>query len=185
MIVHTPVEVAPGGQDDLPPATPAPVPEGSVALLEFRAAPLSRSLGYFQSQRFVIFGFCPGGAEVVWKDGHSSGFGTGGWRVFLEEIVPAARRHGIDLGGTNRVGTHVLWVDRQCGAVFAALREAAERSLAQLNGISPASRRCLCALLDCGSCPTTVCPECSGMIESSAPRPAVSTMTASIMDNKV
>src|SRR5690348_11120467 len=107
------------------------LPRGAVALVEFRAAAIEQGLAYFRAERFVIFGYCPGGGEVIWKDGDSSGFGTGGWRTFLEEIAPVARRYGINLGGVNSVGTHVLLVDRAKGAVYAAPRESAETFLAK------------------------------------------------------
>jgi hypothetical protein len=134
------------------------LPDGAVALTDLRAAAVEHGLGYFRSERFVIFGYCPGGGEVIWKDGHSSGFGTGGWRVFLEEIVPVAQRYGIGVGGVDSVGTHVLLIDRAQSAVYAVPRESAETFLAKINDVPLPTRPCLCALLDCRSCPVRTCP---------------------------
>lgn len=144
-------------------ASPTPVrevapPHGAVTLVEFRAAAVEHGLGYFRSERFVIFGYCPGGGEVIWKDGHSSGFGTGGWRMFLDEIAPAAQRYGISVGSANGAGTHVLLIDRTGDVVYVAPRESAEAFLARVNGVAPPTRRCLCALFDCRFCPVRTCP---------------------------
>jgi hypothetical protein len=134
------------------------LPKGAVALIEFRARAIERGLGYFRCERFVIFGYCPGGGEVIWKDGHSSGFGPGGWRMFLHEVAPIARRHGISLGDMTGPGTHVLVIDRAGDLVYAAPRESAEMLLAHVNGISPPRRPCLCGLLHCASCPVHTGP---------------------------
>ena len=138
-------------------APQGPPPEDSVELLELRGAAIAHRLGYFGSERIVIFGYCPGGGEVVWKDGRSSGFATGGWRVFLPEIAPLAALLGADLGDLSRVGTHVLLMDRGDGKVYAVRREAAEAFLARTCRIPPPSRPCLCALA-CGTCPIRGCP---------------------------
>lgn len=134
------------------------LPDGTVTLIEFRAAAVAQGLGYFRTERFVILGYCPGGGEVVWKDGHSSGFGTGGWRIFLEEIAPVSKRYGVNLGGVDRVGTHVLLIDRVQDTVYAMPRDSAETFLANINSIPLPKRPCLCALLDCRSCPVRTCP---------------------------
>src|SRR6185312_11333860 len=129
-----------------------PLPPGIIELAELHSVSIDRQLGYFRDERFVLFGYCPGGGEVVWKDGHSAGFGTGGWRTFLEEIAPLANRLGCSLGSATSAGTHVLLVDRARGTVYVAEREPAEEFLARIYGIPPPTRRCLCALMDCATC---------------------------------
>jgi hypothetical protein len=99
-------------------------------LVEFREVSVEHKLGYFGDDRFVLFGYAPEGGEVVWKDGRSYGFGTGGWQTFLEEIAPLAARHGADLGTLTAAGTHVLVMDRERGTLCTAPREAAEAFMA-------------------------------------------------------
>ena len=137
-------------------ALPARRMSASEELTELRGVTIEAKLGYFGSEDLVIFGYCPGGGEVVWKDGRSSGFGTGGWAIFLQEIVPLAARRGADLGGMSRVGTHVLLMNRSGGKIYVVRREAAEGFLAEACGVPPPTRRCLCAL-DCASCPMRGC----------------------------
>src|SRR5690242_2592893 len=129
------------------------LPAAIVELTEVRCVSIDRKLGYFRDERFVIFGYCPAGAEVVWKDGHSLGFGTGGWWTFLEEIAPMAARRGYGLGSATTAGTHVLLVDRTRGTVYVAEREPAEGFLSRVHGQPGPTRRCLCALTNCAACP--------------------------------
>jgi len=88
-------------------------------------------LGYLGKARFAFFYYEPRGEEVVWNDGRSYGFGTGGWRAFLSEIVPLADHYGVDLGDVHARGKHVLLVDRQLRQAFFADRESAEAVVAQ------------------------------------------------------
>src|SRR6185312_6587589 len=106
----------------------AELPDGLIALRD-QVASIEHKLGYFGDSHYVVFGYCAGGGEVIWKDGHSWGFGTGGWRIFLEEIAPLAMSHGIDLGSIGSAGTHVLLVDRRNHVVYAGRRELAEEFL--------------------------------------------------------
>ncbi len=146
--------IGPGQIGSTAPAPAASVlPPSAIELTELHCVPIDRSLGYFRHERFVLFGYCPGGQEVVWKDGHSTGFGTGGWRTFLEEISPLANRRGCSLGSASSAGTYVLLVDRARGTVYVAERKSAEAFLSRIYGIAPPSRRCLCALMmDCATC---------------------------------
>ena len=128
-------------------------PTRFIELLQLRATSIEHRLGYFRSAPYVIFGYCPGGGEVIWKDGQSSGFGTGGWRTFLHDIAPLAARYGAFLGDLTRAGTHVLFMDRSNGKVYAASRKSAESALVRLYGLPPTSRKCMCSLLDCDACP--------------------------------
>jgi hypothetical protein len=84
-----------------------------------------RELGYFGQDRFVMFYYEPRGQDVIWVDARSSGFGTGGWRCFLDEIEPLARRHGVDAGNVNSRGRHALVVDREIGQAYFAERDEA------------------------------------------------------------
>jgi hypothetical protein len=129
------------------------LPGDAIELVELRSASIEHRLGYFRDEPLVIFGYCPGGGEVIWKDGGSSGFGTGAWRIFLEEIAPLATRRGANIGDLTSVGTHVLLMDRIRGTVYAVPRGSAEETLARPYGSAVPSRRCLCALVDCAACP--------------------------------
>lgn len=129
-----------------------PPPVDFVELIEFRSIPMDRKLGYFGVEPIVIFGYCPGGGEVIWRDGHASGFAAGAWRVFLEEIAPPAAQAGANLGGHDRAGTHVLLMDRRRSVLYTAPRESVETFLARTYGIPRPSRQCLCALKDCALC---------------------------------
>jgi hypothetical protein len=129
------------------------LPPSAIELVDLRCASIEHRLGYFRDEPFVIFGYCPGGGEVIWKDGHSSGFGTGGWKIFLQEIAPLAAACGARIGDLTSAGTHVLLMDRIHGAVYALPRESAEDFLSRAYGLPRSTRRCLCALLDCTSCP--------------------------------
>lgn len=135
-----------------------PPPRDFTVLAQLRSASLEHKLGYFGDEPFVLFGYCPGGEEVVWRDGHASGFAGGGWRAFLWEIAPVAARHGVDLGSSNRLGTHVLFMDRRRGVLYAGPRESAERFLSLLYGVPPPTRPCLCSRTGCALCPVRDCP---------------------------
>jgi hypothetical protein len=129
------------------------LPVHAIELVELRSASIEHRLGYFGDAPFVIFGYCPGGGEVIWRDGESSGFGTGGWRILLYDIAPRAARHDVNLGDTTRAGTHVLLMDRARGAVYGVTREEAEAFLTRVYGVAARKRRCLCALMNCDDCP--------------------------------
>lgn|GEM_PF-5058891 len=144
------------------------LPPEFIELIELRAASIERSLGYFRNERFVIFGYCPGGGDVIWKDGHSSGFG-GGWRVFLDEIALVATRYNVSIGDLNSAGTHVLVMDRLRGEVYATPRQIAEEFLAQVHGIPPSRRPCLCALHECETCSVHTCPKQALSAEEAIP----------------
>lgn len=139
-----------GTESQVPPPR---LPSNAVELIELRSASIEHRLGYFRNEPFVIFGYCPGGEEVIWKDGHSSGFGAGGWKIFLQEIAPLAARRGASVGDLTSAGTHVLLMDRIRGAIYATPRESAEEFLARIYDISPPNRRCLCSLMNCSACP--------------------------------
>jgi hypothetical protein len=134
------------------------LPGDFIELTELRSSAIEHKLGYFGDDSFVLFGYCPGGEEVVWRDGHTAGFAGGGWRIFLWEIVPLAARHGVDIGSSNRVGTHVLFMDRRRGALYAGPRESAEHFLSLLYGVPLPTRPCLCSRTGCALCPVRDCP---------------------------
>lgn len=119
---------------------------------------IERQLGYFREEPFVVFGYCPGGGEVIWRDGHCSGFGAGGWRLFLAQIAPAALCLGVDLGSIEAAGTHVLVVDRRHGIVYGAPRGAAEDFLSEFYELPAATRPCMCSVVNCSACPVRDCP---------------------------
>jgi hypothetical protein len=92
-----------------------------------------RQLGYFGQDRFVMFYFEPRGGEVVWTDSRSCGFGTGAWQVFLDEIEPLARRHGMNLGTPETRGQHALIIDRHWGQAYFAEQREGRSFLAEQN----------------------------------------------------
>jgi hypothetical protein len=144
---------------------PPRLPPNAVELIELRSASIEHRLGYFRNDSFVIFGYCPGGGEVIWKDGHSSGFGTGGWKIYLQEIAPLAARRGTSIGDVTSVGTHVLLMDRINRVIYAAPRESAEEFLARIYGISAPNRRCLCSFMNCAACPVRSCPKAGSVCQ--------------------
>src|SRR3954454_8905649 len=80
---------------------PVPLPPAAEVLAGFQPAPrqsslasLDRALGYFGEARYVCFRYEPRGEEVVWNDGRTYGFGSGGWQPFLGHVIPAARECG-------------------------------------------------------------------------------------------
>jgi hypothetical protein len=105
-------------------------PSGFVELTGRLQQRIDRVLGYFGQSRFVFFYFEPRGEEVIWNDGHSYGFATGGWCAFGEEIIPLARSCGAHVGDVDGNGEHVLLIDRITGNAYFAPREAAKRLVA-------------------------------------------------------
>lgn len=95
------------------------VPQG-FRRLAGRLQQFDRQLGYFGQDRFVLFYFEPRGGEVLWIDSRSSGFGTGAWRVFFDEVEPLARRQGADFGTDEAQGPHALVLDRVFGQAYYA-----------------------------------------------------------------
>jgi hypothetical protein len=133
------------------------LPPEAIELIQWRSASIENRLGYFRDEPLVIFGYCPGGGEVIWKDGHSSGFGTGSWKVLLYEIAPLAACRGVNLGSINSAGTHVLLMDRVKARLYAVPRTVAEDLLARAYHIAESKRPCLCSLMACASCPVKTC----------------------------
>ncbi|MFI5379132.1 MAG: hypothetical protein ACHRHE_07545 [Tepidisphaerales bacterium] len=87
---------------------------------------IDRKLGYSGQDRFVLFHYEPRGQEVMWRDGSSYGFGSGGWQAFFDEVEPVAREHGVNVGNDTRPGDHVLVVDRVEGEAYFAERQRAQ-----------------------------------------------------------
>lgn len=102
------------------------IPEHFTEVLEPRLRSADRRLGYMGSQRFVIFDFSVEGGEVLWRDGHSCGFGSGGWQLFLGELASHAAQLGATLSSHDAEGTHVFIVDRLHRAAYLALRQHAQ-----------------------------------------------------------
>lgn len=128
-----------------------------VELNALRSSTIARQLGYVGTRPFVMFSYCRGGGEVIWRDGHSSGFGFGGWRSFLWEIAPLASRHGASLATESSIGKHVLLMDLVRKVVYTAPREAAEEFLAWAYRVPLSTRPCLCSRSDCAVCPERTC----------------------------
>jgi hypothetical protein len=103
------------------------LPPGFVALSERLPPYLDRSLGYVGDDRFVVFYYEPRGEEVVWEDGHTYGFGAGGWCAFEDLVAPLGKRHGADLGNEKAAGRDVLVLDRLSGLAYFAERGCARR----------------------------------------------------------
>jgi len=113
------------------PSLASAVPPGFIELpVTARQQWLDRTLGYFGNRRLVFFYFEPRGEEVVWNDGVSCGFGTGGWLPFDEEVAPLARRMKASVGGPDEAPRDVLLIDRSLRRAYFAPRETAEAWLA-------------------------------------------------------
>jgi hypothetical protein len=110
------------------------LPPEFLALPERLPPYLDRSLGYVGADRFVIFYYEPRGEEVVWEDGHTYGFGAGGWCAFEDLVAPLAKRHGADLGNEKSAGRDVLVLDRQRGLTYFAERGCARLFVRGLTG---------------------------------------------------
>ena len=110
-----------------------PLPAGFVALSERLPPGLDRRLGYVGDERFVIFYYEPRGEEVVWDDGHTYGFGAGGWCAFEDVVAPLGRRYGADLGNEVSAGRDVLVLDRLRGMAYFAERGCARRFVGGLT----------------------------------------------------
>jgi hypothetical protein len=131
-----------GAGSGLLPAESAADPTGVADTLPagFRALPerlppyLDRSLGYVGGDRFVIFYYEPRGEEVVWEDGHTYGFGAGGWCAFEDLVAPLAKRHSAELGNEKCAGRDVLVLDRQRGLTYFAERGCARLFVRGLTG---------------------------------------------------
>jgi hypothetical protein len=106
------------------------IPPGFLKLTARLQQRIDRALGYFGQSRFVFFYFEPRGEEVVWNDGRSYGFATGGWRAFGEKVIPLARNCGAHVGDADGQGNHVLLIDRITGNSYFAPRDAAQRLVA-------------------------------------------------------
>jgi hypothetical protein len=133
------------------------VPGDFVELSELGITSVEHKLGYFGNDPLVIFGYCVGGGEIIWRDSQGSGFGTGAWRTFLDEIAPLASRYGVHLGSIDSAGSHVLLIDRHKHFVYAAPRESAERFLCHCYGLPTPKRQCLCGLMNCATCASLMC----------------------------
>ena len=108
---------------------PVVPPPGFVALAERLPSYLDRSLGYVGDDRFVMFYYEPRGEEVVWEDGHTYGFGAGGWCAFEDLVAPLGKRYRADLGDEVSAGRDVLVLDRHRGLAYFAARGCARRFL--------------------------------------------------------
>lgn len=102
------------------------IPCGFVTVSEGLQQRIDRKLGYFGQARFAFFYYEPRGSEVVWNDGRTYGFGSGGWITYMDEILPLGRRYGADLGSDEGAGSHVLVLDRMLCQAYFAERECAE-----------------------------------------------------------
>ena len=148
--------------------TPAPPATALTELPALRGMAIEHRLGYFRDDPIVLFGYCPGGGEVIWKDGHSSGFGTGGWRTYLWEIAPLAAQRGAFLGNMSAVGSHVLVLDRVAQRIYVGPRRDAEAFLAQAYDLQPFPRPCLCSGSACADCPMRAAGFCRGVDPAAA-----------------
>lgn len=121
------------GDSGQPPPWPD-VPADFVLLAEPLPAGVDRGLGYVGERRFVAFRYETRAEEVMWDDGHTYGFGAGGWCIFLDRIAPLAARYGTDvgLGGAGSCRADVLVLDRATGSVYFASRASADQFLARV-----------------------------------------------------
>ncbi len=107
------------------------IPHEFLRLPQGLQQPIDRRLGYFGQGRFVFFYYEPRGDEVMWNDGRTYGFGTGGWEMFHQDIAPLAEQHGMNVGVSGRRAEHALVLDRERREAYLAEREAAEEFVQQ------------------------------------------------------
>ena len=107
------------------------IPPGFIRLDEPSLPAIHRQLGYFGEARYVVFYYETRGEEVVWNDGTSFGFGSGGWDLFSSRVGPLAKQYDVNVGATGDDRTHVLLIDRRDGTAFFAEEIQAERFLAR------------------------------------------------------
>jgi hypothetical protein len=108
-------------------------PADFLQLSEALAVDLDRRLGYVGEGRFVALHYESRAESVIWEDGHTYGFGAGGWCVFLDRVAPMAARQGANVGSDGGAApvTDVLLLDRQSGSAYLATRQSARRFLAE------------------------------------------------------
>jgi hypothetical protein len=87
---------------------------------------MDRRLGYFGRERFVFFYYEPRGEEVIWNDGRSYGFASGGWAAFMHEVSRIGKRYGVNIGTQGIANTHVLMLDREEQSAYFAQEWEAE-----------------------------------------------------------
>ena len=119
------------------------MPADFVSITETRIAAMDRKLGYFGEARFVAFYYEPRGEEVVWKDGLSCGFGSGGWRIFFDAVGSLATQCGADIEGSGSPPRHVLLIDRERRVSYFAPHRSADQFLAELCGFPSKRLSCL------------------------------------------
>ena len=125
---------APNGNSSRPPGPD--IPADFIPMAEQLPADIDRRLGYVGGRRFVSFRYEARGEEVAWDDGHTYGFGAGGWCAFFDRVAPLASRYGADLGlhATGPRRADVLVLDRGTGSAYFARRDDADRFLARVAG---------------------------------------------------
>ena len=126
----------PNGAEAISPASA--IPRGTLSLGGRLQQSIDRRLGYFGQDRFVLFYYEARGEEVVFNDGHTYGFGSGGWQAFADEVAPLARRYGLNLGTGGTRADHVLLVDRGLRQTYLAVRDGAEQFVARQHAKTPA-----------------------------------------------
>ncbi len=143
--------------DSTAPVMPA-IPAGFRLIPEAQATPAVHHFGYHRNERFIIAAFHPEAADVMWKDGHESGFAAGAWDYYFRTLLPPALRQQADLTDQSHIGQDVLLIDRVADTIYIAPRLCAEEFLAQAIGMTLSHRRCMCARplegqADCRTCP--------------------------------
>ncbi|MGE5610709.1 MAG: hypothetical protein ACM359_15775 [Bacillota bacterium] len=107
------------------------LPAGSVPVWQLDHAEIDRKLGYFGQARFVGIYYERRGEEVMWGDGWSTGFGTGAWMYFLEEIAPLVALYEVNVGDNDVEGLEVLVLDRLERLAYFVDRETASHFLVE------------------------------------------------------
>ena len=107
-------------------------PRGLVEITDRLQQPIDRRLGYVGQGRFVFFRFVTHCDGAIWNDGRSSGFGYGAWTAF-DDVLPAAKEFGYELGAQRGAMEHVLLVDRRTRQTYIADRASAEDLVVSQN----------------------------------------------------
>ncbi|MGE5610388.1 MAG: hypothetical protein ACM359_14130 [Bacillota bacterium] len=107
------------------------LPSGSVPVWQLDRAEIDRKLGYFGHARFVGIYYERRGEEVMWGDGWSTGFGTGAWIYFTDEIAPLVASYEVNVGDNDVEGLEVLVLDRLERLAYFVNREQAAHFLVE------------------------------------------------------
>jgi hypothetical protein len=100
-----------------------PAIPSALRLLPLSCPPmLAEALGYRGASRFVAFAWSPAGDEAIYDDGYASGTGErSGYQAFVRHRLVRPLLTDIDLGSSDREGSHRLLADLAEGRLYLGL----------------------------------------------------------------